>query len=201
MKKTLACVAAAVLLVTAGCRVQVDKDDKGSDKNVKIDTPLGGLHVRSNDMTAADVGLPVYPGASVLATDKDKSADIHMGFGEWQIRVKVIKYQTGDGPDKVLDFYQKALGRFGTVIRCQGNNPVGTPTVTAEGLNCADENNSHIQIQTNMGQSDINQSLKAGSRHHQHIVGIETSSKPGQTNFTLVELELPSGIEKNSSSQ
>ena len=84
---------------------------------VQVDTPFGGIHVNTNQTTAADLGLPVYPGAQ-LVTDKDndKSADIHMGFGEWELRVKVVNYTTPDSQDKVVAFYKKALGRFGDVI-------------------------------------------------------------------------------------
>ena len=196
MKRPLALVAsiaASALLLTAGCRVQVDKNSDGRDKNVKIDTPIGGLHVRSGDTSAADVGLPVYPG-SEIAPDKDgdKSADVHLGFGEWQIRVKVVNYQTSDDQDKVLAFYQKALGRYGNVIRCQDQQPVGTPAVTQEGLGCTDDNSkAHVQISEGL-------SLKAGSRHHQHIMGIEKNAGPG-TRFALIELQLPAAIEKDSS--
>ena len=122
----LAWLAVSVLLLAAGCRIQVDKNDNGKDKNVKIDTPLGGLHVRTDQTSAADVGLPAYPGAQVSADkDGDKAADVHMGFGEWQLRVKVVTYRTPDSQDKVVAFYQKALGRYGDVIQCDGN--LGNP--------------------------------------------------------------------------
>ncbi len=69
------------LLSALGCHVQVDKGKNGEDKTVRIDTPLGGLHVRSDQTTAADLGLPVYPGAHVTPDrDGDKSADVHLGF-------------------------------------------------------------------------------------------------------------------------
>lgn len=193
MKKTLACLAAVGLLLAAGCRVQVNKDSNGEEKNVKIDTPIGGLHVRSGDTSAADVGLPAYPGSQIAPdNDGDKSADVHMGFGEWQLRVKVVNYQTSDTQDKVLAFYQKALGRYGNVIHCQDGQPVGTPAVTQEGLGCADDNSkAHIQVSDNL-------SLKAGSRHHQHMVSIEKSSSPG-TRFALIELQLPIALDKDSS--
>jgi hypothetical protein len=194
MKRILALLAATGLLLAAGCHVQVNKNSDGTDKNVKIDTPLGGLHVRSGDTNAADVGLPVYPGANIAPDkDGDKSADIHMGFGKWQLRVKVVNYQTADAQDKVLAFYQKALGRYGNVIRCQGDQPVGTPTVTQEGLNCS-ENNSKAHV-------DLNHkglTLKAGSLHHQHILAIEKNDGSG-THFGLIELQLPEAIEKDSS--
>lgn len=199
MKKLVVWVASAgLLLLAAGCHVSVNKNSDGTDKNVKIDTPLGGLHVRAGNTVAADVGLPAYPGAQ-LAPDQqgDKSADVHMGFGDFQLRVKVVNYQTTDSQDKVLDFYQKAMGRYGDVIRCQGSQAIGTPTVTKEGLSCSDDKNPHVQISghDNWG-GGLN--LKAGSRHHQHIVGIKNNSGPG-TRFALIELQLPSAIDNGSS--
>lgn len=199
MKEVLAILASAGLLLAAGCHVQVDKDANGKEKNVKIDTPIGGLHVRSGDTSAADVGLPVYPGATIAPDQQgDKSADVHMGFGDFQLRVKVVNYETPDSQDKVLAFYQKALGRFGDVIRCQGNQPVGTPTVTREGLNCSeDHGNAHVQIAGKDVSADL--TLRAGSRHHQHILGIEQNSGGG-TRFALVELQLPAAIDKDTDS-
>jgi len=196
MKKALAAAIAVGMICVAGCRIQVDKSKDGKDKNVKIDTPLGGLHVRGDETSAADVGLPAYPGAHVAPDkDGDKSADVHLAFGEWQLRVKVVTYDTDDPQDRVIAFYQKALGRYGDVIRCHGKEPVGMPTVTREGLTCSDDKgNSQAHVS-----DDSSLSLKAGSRHHQHIVGIEKSSGPG-TRFSLVELQLPEGIDKESQS-
>jgi hypothetical protein len=190
--KTPLILAAASLLLISGCHVQVDKNGDGKDKNVRIDTPLGGLHVRSGNTSAADVGLPVYPNAQVAPDrDGDKSADVHLGFGEWQIRVKVVNYQSPDPQDKVIAFYQKALGRFGDVIRCQGDQPVGTPIVTQEGLSCSDDNGKqHVDLSHGV-------TLKAGSRHHQHILGIEKNDGPG-TRFALIELQLPAAVDKDS---
>ena len=193
MKKILALLAASGLLMAAGCHVRVDKNANGTEKNVKIDTPLGGLHVRSGDTDAADVGLPVYPGAQIAPDkDGDKSADVHMGFGQWQLRVKVVNYVTSDSQDKVLSFYQNAMGRYGAVIRCQGDQPVGTPTVTPEGLSCSDDHGgAHVNLHDGL-------MLKAGSRHHQHIMGIEKNDGAG-TRFALVELQLPSSTDKDTS--
>lgn len=179
---------ALVLLVISGCRIQVDKSKDGEDKNVKIDTPMGGLHVKTNDLSAADVGLPVYPGAQVVPDhDNDKAADIHLGFGKWQLRVKVVNYQTPDSQDKVLAFYRKALGRYGDVIQCDHDTPVGTPATTREGLTCGEHNkNVHVDEGDDL-------SLRAGSKHHQHLVGFKNGSN-ANTRFALVELELPEGV-------
>lgn len=181
------------LLTAAGCHVQVDKANNGDDKNVRIDTPLGGLHVRSDETAAADLGLPVYPGAHVAPDkDGDKSADVHLGFGQWQLRVRVVTYSTSDAQDKVLAFYRGAMGRFGTVIECDGNHAVGTPSVTTEGLGC-DEQYARHNVHVSGIDDDNGMTLRAGSRRHQHILAIKNGD--GGTRFSLVELELPADLD------
>src|SRR5580658_3288482 len=121
IRTAVAMAAVAAMLGMAGCHISVDKSKDGDDKNVKIETPLGGLHVRSDATSAADVGLPAYPGAHLTPSGDDKSADIHLGFGKWQLRVKVVTYETPDPQDKVVDFYKRAMGRYGIVLQCDGN--------------------------------------------------------------------------------
>jgi hypothetical protein len=190
----------ALVASTTGCRVHVEKGANGEDKNVQVDTPFGGVHVNTDQTTAADLGLPVYPGAQVVAdNDKDKSADIRMGFGEWQMRIKVVNYSTPDSEDKVTAFYKKALTRYGDVISCQDDAPVGAPTKTSEGLTCDEKHGSHVQVNDNgtsygyhSGSNGFE--LKAGSARHQHIVGFQ-SSAPRNTRFALVALDLPAGTD------
>jgi hypothetical protein len=164
-----------------------------------VDTPFGGVHVNTDQLTASDVGLPLYPGAQPFKSDdKHKSADIRLGFGEWQLRVRALSFATTDSKEQVTAFYKKALTRYGDVITCQGNTPVGTPTVTAEGLTCADDKNSKVQVDRNdYGSMKNGLELKAGSRRHQHIVGFE-EPQDGKTRFALVALDLPVGTDKDS---
>ena len=198
---TLLLAGLAVAAGVTGCfRVHVDKDANGEDKNVQVDTPFGGVHVNTDQTSAADLGLPVYPGAQVIkGDDKHKSADVHLGFGEWELRVRAVSYATSDTKDQVTAFYKKALGRYGDVITCQGHSVVGTPSATSEGLTCADDGNSaNVKIDhSDYGTNDDSLELKAGSKRHQHIVGFE-SLKDGQTRFALVALDLPAGLDKKS---
>lgn len=192
----VACLALAAGV--AGCRVHVDKDANGQEKHVQIDVPFGGIHVNTDQTTAADLGLPVYPGAQPAnGDDNHKSADVHMGFGEWELRVKVVSYSAPDSQDKVTAFYKKALGRYGDVISCQDHKPVGTPTTTSEGLTCADDGGAHVKVDnSDQGYQSGGGGflLKAGSKRHQHIVKFE-SSAPGQTHFSLIALDLPADVE------
>jgi len=183
----------------AGCRVNVEKGANGEDKNVRVDTPFGGVHVNTGETSAADLGLPVYPGAQQVADeDKHKSADVQLGFGEWTLRVRAVSYATDDSKEQVTAFYKKAMGRYGDVIVCQGNTPVGSPSTTSEGLTCQDDKNSKVKVDNgDYGASRNGLSLKAGSKRHQHIVGFE-EPQDGKTRFALVALDLPAGTDKDS---
>jgi hypothetical protein len=195
MKREWICWPAIGLSVIAGlvgCRVHVDKDANGKEKTVQVDTPFGGVHVNTDQVSASDLGLPVYPGAEpARGDDKHKSADVHLGFGEWQLRVRAVSYATPDSQEKVAEFYKKSLGRFGDVITCEGKAPVGTPTTTSEGLTCEDNGKNTRVGDHDFGSHDGLQ-LKAGSKRHQHIVGFE-SPRDGKTRFALVALDLPAG--------
>lgn len=195
-KVTVLVAGAAIAGLLAGCRVHVDKGSNGEDKTVQVDTPFGGVHVNTDQVTAADIGLPVYPGAQAISKDgKHKSADIHMGFGEWELRVKAASFSTPDSEDKVSEFYRKALGRYGDVIACNDGKPVGTPATTSDGLTCAESGHPNVNIDAHSESyaykaGDNGYQLKAGSKRHQHIVGFE-GSHPGETRFELVALDLP----------
>jgi hypothetical protein len=184
----------------AGCKVHVDKDANGDEKTVQVDTPFGGVHVNTDVTTATDLGLPAYPGAQLVKADeKHKSADVHIGFGEWELRVRAVSYESSDSQEQVTAFYKKALARYGDVITCQGNSPVGAPMTTSEGLTCADDKESgNVKIdRSDYGSNKNGLELKAGSKRHQHIVGFE-NPQGSRTRFALVALDLPAMSEKKS---
>lgn len=190
----------ALAVGVAGCRIHTEKGANGEDKNVQIDTPFGGVHVDTNQLSASDLGLPVYPGATQVKNDENhKSADIHMGFGEWQMRIRAVSYSTTDDQDKVAAFYKKALGRYGDVITCKDNVAIGTPAATAEGLTCADDgHHGHVQINNHDYAGKDSLQLKAGSKRHQHIVAFDSGNNGGKTVFGMVALDLPANFEGGS---
>jgi hypothetical protein len=198
MRKAILWAAALALAAAiAGCRIDVQKDENGQDKKVQVDTPFGNIHVNTDETTAADLGLPVYPGAQIVRdSDHDKSADVHVGFGGWELHVRAVNYATPDSKEQVTAFYKKALGRYGDVIVCQGNAPVGSPSTTSEGLTCNDDNNGHVRI--NNGNIDAGDfQLKAGSKRHQHVVAFKDPSD-GKTRFVLVSVDLPANFNGDS---
>lgn len=184
--RTLLAAASLGCLVAAGCRF--DSHKNGQSDNVKIATPFGGMQIKTNDAAVQSaIGLPEYPGATLVKKDKDNgAADINMSFGSFQLRVKAASYRTDDPPEKVEDFYRKALARYGDVIQCAENRPVGTPSHTAEGLTCDNEKQNHIFVSDEVSSKF---ELKAGSQQHQHVVAIEKEN--GGAKIGLVALDLP----------
>ena len=174
------------LFGATGCNVKVDKSGDGD--HVKIATPFGGITVNKDQTSAAELGLPTYPGAVTdTADDGNKSAKVDMGFGSFKLRVRVAHYKSADDRDQVLAFYRKALSEYGTVIECDRGKPVGGLSTTREGLTCDHSDHDHA----NYGPGDLQ--LKAGSTRHQHIVAFGDGSSP--TEFTLIALDLPHGFD------
>ncbi len=192
-KSALVATGALLLLLATGC--VVEKKGTAGNEDVKIATPLGGLRVKTNqDVVASNIGLPVYPGATLEKKNSgnadNSAADVNMSFGNFHLRVNAMSYETTDSPDKVRAFYEKAMGQYGDVLQCRGNSPVGKLTQTKQGLTCKNsEGGKHYDVHEDADGSKID--LKAGSKQHQHIVAIDP--KGTGTKFGLVELELPSG--------
>ena len=191
--RSLAVPASLAALLLAGCHVTTHKD--GKNDNVDIGTPFGSMQVKTdNQGNTSAIGIAAYPGAVLVNSDNDKSdkgsADINMNFGSFHLGVKAASYQTSDPQSKVEAFYRKDLARYGDVITCRNNSPVGQPTRTSQGLTCETKHGDHINIKQDASDSGLE--LRTGSEQHQHIVGIE--AKDGGTKIGLVALDLPSGL-------
>jgi hypothetical protein len=89
--------------------VKVHVSDGADRKEVSIKTPFGGIEVNKGaEVTAANLGLPIYPGAKPL-TD-DGSASVSLGLpGENSLHIVAAKFETSDSFAKVRDFYQNRL--------------------------------------------------------------------------------------------
>jgi hypothetical protein len=170
--------ATLITLLLPACSVNVKKEQNGEDKQVDIDTPVGGIHV-SKGANVADVGLAVYPGARLRRKDsngEDKSANVNIsGFG-FGLKVVALEYESDDAPDKLVAYYRDQLQKYGHVLECH---------------------TSHFNVNTDMKDSDHgsheltcegtsgrNIELKVGTKENQHIVAVEPGGKG--SNFSLV---------------
>jgi hypothetical protein len=178
-------------LTAAGCSVQ--QHGSNDNKDVKIETPLGDMKIKTNNAVAvSDVGLPVYPGSTIVKQDKNHGAvDLELSFHDLHIRAKGVTFRTPDSPEKVKAYYRKELAQYGDVIECRGKQAVGQPSKTSQGLSCDD--NGKFSASDATTHADL--ALKAGSKMHQHIIALEKNSEG--TKFGLVAIDLPN-LEKES---
>lgn len=192
----------ALLLSTTACTVQNKNGGTGQD-SVHIHTPLGGMEVHTNSLKPADIGLPLYPGATTTTLQQNSSsADVEMSFASWHMRLRVLNYQSSDPRDRITAFYKNALGRFGSVITCQNNKAIGQPVQTQDGLTCNNDYNYNFNLDANTHKNnDALQSLasvsntahlelRAGSPSDQHIVVFDPASGTG-TKFVLLNIQVP----------
>jgi protein involved in sex pheromone biosynthesis len=177
-KRSVALAVVATMLLSA-CSINVKKKDDGDDKQVDINSPIGGIHV-SKQATAEDTGLPVYPGARLKEKGSDgdnKSANVNIsGFG-YGLRVVALEYESNDTTDKIIAYYKDQLKRYGTVLVCH------TKDFDANmDLKDSDHEGSHPL--TCEGSSGNNIELKVGTKENQHLVSIKQEGKG--SSFALV---------------
>lgn len=149
------------------------------------------IHANS-DVSPADIGLPAYPGATPAHKHGDDKAafDIGFSYGDTHFRMRGISYDSDDSPGRILDFYRKALGRYGDVLECDHGRPVGSLTVTSSGLRCSDrKNGDHLNIDGHIDSSK-DHDLRAGSPEEFRIVGINESESQS-ARFVIMYVKTP----------
>jgi hypothetical protein len=139
--------------------------------------------VFNKQATAKDVGLPVYPGAKPHKDEKDDSASVKMGLwgGSFGFKLAVMKMDSNDAPEKIADFYKKALAKYGPVLNCSdasARTKANEDHKSSSQLDCGDDKPEQGGLM-----------FKAGTKEKQHIVGIQPSGNG--TLFQLVYVESP----------
>lgn len=164
-------------LALSGCSVHVSKNSDGSDKDVDVRSPFGSVSVHKGDGTStADLGLPAYPGARAAAGrhgDGD-NANVDVSSPWAGVKVVVRKFETDDAPDKVLDFYQKSMGKYGKVIQCNGGGSDFS----------YHHHDKNAPVSCDGSGSDYEKELKVGTENDQHVVAVKPRGKGAE--FTLV---------------
>ncbi len=147
------------------------------------------LHANSHT-TAADIGLPSYPDATIYKNpDSDSAFDFGFTVGDSKFRVMVASYVSTDSPAQILAFYRQPLSHYGEVLECDHGKPVGSLKVARSGLTCSSKEKGDTEINGSVDSSNDHE-LRAGTPHQFRIVGID-ESRPKSTRFGLVYVELP----------
>lgn len=170
--------AAVIALLLPACSVNVKKEQNGEDKQVDIDTPVGGIHV-SKGANVADVGLAVYPGARLKQKDsngEDKSANVNISSFGFGLKVVALEYESDDSPAKLVAYYKDQLQKYGHVLECHTrhldvNTDKKRSDHSSHELTCEETSGSNIE-------------LKVGTKENQHIVAVEPKGKG--SSFSLV---------------
>ena len=144
------------------------------------------LHANSH-ASAAQMGLPLYPGATPYKKDSDSDSAANLGFtfGDFHFGLVAAEYRTSGTPAQVLAFYRKALAQYGRVLECQGGKAVGGVAATPSGLTCS----SHLRV-NGSSNSSSGIELRAGFPDRYRVVGID-NARAGSTRFGLVYVEVP----------
>jgi len=163
--------------LVAGCSIHTSTSSGNKQKDVDIRSPFGSISVHQGAVDAKDIGLPAYPGARPRnGHDEDGDSDnanVNISSGLFGVKVVVQKFETDDSPDKVLDFYQKPMGKYGKVIQCSGgyhgsfhHHDMDAP-VSCDNISNGSE-----------------KELKVGTENDQHVVAVKPQGKGSE--FTLV---------------
>jgi hypothetical protein len=171
-----------VSLLLPGCSVNVKKATNGDDKQVDINTPVGGIHV-SNGAAVADVGLAVYPGARPTQKDsnsEEKSANVNISSFGYGLKVVALEYESEDSPAKLVAFYKDQLRKYGHVLECH-TSQLDLDTSHHWDTDHPDRGSNEL---AGGGTTGSHIELKVGSKVNQHIVAVEPEGRGSK--FSLV---------------
>ncbi|HKV61478.1 MAG TPA: hypothetical protein VJO16_06165 [Candidatus Acidoferrum sp.] len=162
----------AVLLSANSVRAEAIQDQQDKDS--------AGV-VFSKQATPKEVGLPLYPGAKLHKDEKDDSASVRMGLwgGSFGFKLAVMKMESSDPPEKIAEFYKKALAKYGAVLNCSDpSQKTGTKdkSESSNKLECDDDK---------PGKGGL--VFKAGTKEKEHVVAIQANGAGSLFQLVYVE--------------
>jgi hypothetical protein len=172
--------AAVLLLGLSACSITADKKGEGSKKNVDIQTPFGGLKVRT-DVDPKEIGLPVYAGARRVPDEghDTSSANVTLGVPGFGLKVIAAKFESDDSSDKVLEFYRKEMKTYGSVTECKGGIDLKGDDPGSQEITCKEGLGAEMRNKVE---------LAAGKGSTHRIVSVEPLAKGCK--FALVYLQM-----------
>src|SRR5882724_10708125 len=135
----------------------------------------------SKQATPKEVGLPAYPGAKLHKDEKEDSPSVQMGLwgSTFGFKLAVMKMESNDTPDKIAEFYRKALSKYGTVLDCSDPSRQAADkdkAGSANRLECDDDKPEKGGLV-----------FKAGTKAKQHIVAIQPNGQGSLFQLVYVE--------------
>ena len=166
--------ALCLMVLTLGGSARAGTVPRGQDKD-------GAGVVFSKQATSKEVGLPVYPGAKLRKEEKEDSPTVNMGIwgSTFGFKLAVMKMESNDSPEKVAEFYKKALAKYGTVLNCSDaskNNGGNEKNGSSNKLECDDDKPEKGELV-----------FKAGTKEKQHVVEIQANGQGSLFQLVYVE--------------
>lgn len=178
-------------LALTGCTIQSKHEEGAKDKNVKIETPMGNLDVRTDAVEAKDTGLTVFPGSTPKEDEREgdeKKANVNIDTPWFGVKVVALTYESPESQEKVWDYYKKEMGKYGRVLECRAGSPDLDLSGKDDELTCKDETKKHVRVSAGKGAT-----LKVGTKHKQRIVAVKPSGSG--TEYSLVYVYTREGKE------
>ncbi len=131
----------------------------------------------SKQASSKEVGLPVYPGAKPHKDEKEDSPSVQMGIwgSTFGFKLAVMKLESNDAPEKVAEFYKKALAKYGSVLNCSEPS-AKTKSKDSNKLECGDDKPEKGGLL-----------FKAGTKEKQHLVAIQSNGQGSLLQLVYVE--------------
>jgi len=203
--------ASAALVLMVGCSVNVKKDEEGRDKNVEVKSPIGdikvnkeggkdknvsirspfgNLNVDTEKVSASDIGLSVYPGATEAPDEEhnQSKANVNIDSPWFTLKVQALKYKSNDSQDKIWEYYKKELKKYGRVLECKPGSPdMNYTKKNDDDLTCHDdEKNGSKKVNLDMDRDSIE--LRVGTKQSFRVVGMKQDGKG--SSFALVRIRM-----------
>ncbi len=161
------------VVMLAGCGIDVQEEAYGDRKRVEIRSAVGDMTVNTN-VDAPATGLPVYPGARPLHDgDEPRSANVSIGSSLFDLKVAAAKFESGDEPQRIVDYYRKEMAAYGAVTECRGDVDFTGPRSDRRPV-CRGSGSREIQ-------------LVAGTEERHRLVSVKP--RRGGSEFAVVYIE------------
>jgi hypothetical protein len=159
-------------LVAGVCGAAETDSQGGLDVGIKV----------SDEATAADAGLPTYPGSKPYKDADQSSSGANIGLSTplFGLKVVAMNLETPDKPERVAAFYRKALSKYGNVLECRD------AADQEEKSKSGDASNDELVCDADdPGTNSV--VYKVGSEDNQRIVAIKPHGSG--TRFSLVHVD------------
>ncbi len=166
------------------CSVSTTRGKDNKPETVDIKTPFGSTHIET-DPKAQSTGFTVYPGSRPhRGNGKDNGGSVSMDmFG---MNMAVATFDTDDSPQKVFEFYDPQVKKFGAVLHCKIQGGFHSGGMGRNGDSPAIcEHGEATDITAALNGEGVE--LKAGTKDDQHMVVIR--SQGSGTQYVLLKLQ------------